>query len=989
VKLKDIKIGTQLRVGLGLILLLVAGLGVLAWQQGGQLWLQTKTLYEHPLHVRRAVGALEADILSIHHGMTELVLSANNQEIVTGLQAIEARQTDVLRQIDVLYDRYLGSRSDITALHDEFVRWGILRDETVRLLRAGKSADLVARTRTGGADDAQTASLLRRLQKIDAFAREKGDDLYHAATEQRAALNYRLVAVATLILLLSLAIGWALQTGIKAPLAELTGAAERFRQGKLDTRSQHASRNEFGILAEAFNSLAETIQGEMTFNARVAQVNAAMLREIETRAFRLGVLEPLLQLTGSQVGAIYLLNPQKTEYQHLESIGLGSAGHASLSATTREGEFGAALTSRRIEHITNIPADSRFTFAVVSGKFTPREIITIPLLLGQEIPAVISLASMQGYAPGALRLVKEMQGGLATWMNSMLANRRIQALTEDLEQQNRELGAQKKELAAQADELAEQNAELDMQKRQVDEANRLKSAFLSNMSHELRTPLNSVIALSGVLGRRLAKTIPADERGYLEVIERNGKHLLALINDILDLSRIEAGRSEVQIQRFSLRQLCGEIVSMLEPQAEEKAISIRNQVAADLPPLASDADKCRHILQNLVANAVKFTAQGQVTMTAAVAGQTIEIAVSDTGIGIAADKLAVIFDEFRQADDSTSRRYGGTGLGLSIARKYARMLGGDVTVSSEIDKGSVFTLSLPLAATGHPAAESLGPRPRPASRLQPQPAGEPCRILLVEDSEPAVIQMTDILQAHGYRVDVARDGKAALAVLARTVPDAMILDLMMPDVDGFQVLRAIRGVPLTAELPVLILTAKHVTKEELSFLRGNHIHQLIQKGDIDSAGLLSSVAAMVAPPRGEPTAPPPRLQRRRTPTHPGKPVVLVAEDNPDNLRTVKALLDDRYQIIEAQDGQAAVDLARQHKPDVILMDIALPSLSGIEALATLREDAAMRDIPVIAVTASAMMGDRESIMAHGFDGYVSKPIDHALLLETLRVALGA
>jgi CheY-like chemotaxis protein len=231
---------------------------------------------------------------------------------------------------------------------------------------------------------------------------------------------------------------------------------------------------------------------------------------------------------------------------------------------------------------------------------------------------------------------------------------------------------------------------------------------------------------------------------------------------------------------------------------------------------------------------------------------------------------------------------------------------------------------------------------------------------------------------------VAHNGQEALAKIAQNLPAAMILDLMMPEVDGFAVLKAIRGLERTARLPVLILTAKHVTREELSFLKGNHIHQLLQKGDVNKAGLLAEVARMVAPPQAQPA---PQPARRRRAARPGKPIVLVVEDNPDNLRTARALLADRYEVLEAQDGRAGVELARTHRPDVVLMDISLPVLDGIEALAAIRSDPALSHIPVIAATASAMKGDRATILAHGFNAYISKPLDHEALMKMLREML--
>jgi CheY-like chemotaxis protein/anti-sigma regulatory factor (Ser/Thr protein kinase) len=396
-----------------------------------------------------------------------------------------------------------------------------------------------------------------------------------------------------------------------------------------------------------------------------------------------------------------------------------------------------------------------------------------------------------------------------------------------------------------------------MQKRELDEANRLKSAFLSSMSHELRTPMNSVLALTGVLSRRLAKVIPAEEFSYLGIIERNGKNLLTLINNLLDLSRIEAGREDTTPSRFQLRELVGEQVALLEPQAREKNIRLQNDVPADFPLLTSDHEKCRHILQNLIGNAIKFTEQGQVTITAefspgssGISPLPFRICVKDTGIGISADQIPHIFDEFRQADGSNSRKYGGTGLGLAIAKKYALLLGGDITVDSTPGKGSAFTLRLPREL---PLCDELS---GPLTDVPAQPASPPYsqaerpsgrKILVVEDNEASIVQLTDILEVEGYQVRVAHNGEEALREIARSLPDAMVLDLMMPGVDGFEVLEKIRRSERSAILPVVILTAKHVTKEEFSILKANHIYQLIQKGDINRDELLAAVAAMVSP----------------------------------------------------------------------------------------------------------------------------------------------
>ena len=984
-KLKDLKIDTKMRLGLGSILLLVMVLAFLARLQTNTLWFNTKELYDHPLQVRRALDTLTSDILAMRQDMTEVVRAESDQERLSLRQSIDIHEAGATRQFEILHGRYLGPQSDIDEAEQAFIQWKAVREETRRLLREGKTAEASKRTRPNGAESIQAEKIVHELQDVSIFAKKRGDAFYATAEATNNDIKNHWAIFVSMLLLLAMIVAWLLLKGIKEPLVALTTAAEGFRQGKLDSRCGYASTDEFGELASLFNSMASTIQTEMDINKNAVHLSDVMLREEEVHSFCRELLKGLIEHTGSQVGAVYFLNEAKTMFEHFESIGVGAGGRAAFSATAREGELGAALATRQIQRITDIPEDSRFAFAAVSGVFQPRDILTIPVFSDHTVSAVISLASVRAYDTASVRLVNAIWGALIARLNGVLAFQKITALAATLEEQNRELDTQRRELLLQATEVTEQNTELEMQKRRLDEANRLKSSFLANMSHELRTPLNSVIALSGVLSRRLATTIPAEERNYLEIIERNGKGLLTLINDILDLSRIEAGREELSVSRCTVRELVEELVFMIDPQAVEKKIALLNQVSVDLPLITTDPNKLRHILQNLIGNAVKFTEQGQVTVAAEVQGSEMVIAVTDTGIGIAADQIPRIFDEFRQADDGTARKYGGTGLGLAIAKKYAQFLSGLITVESTLGQGSTFTLRLPLVLSdevqAHPTKRFSSKR---VMRLTSVPFGQGQTILVVEDNESAIIQLTDILQTQGYRVQVAHNGQDALVKIAQTLPDAMILDLMMPEVDGFAVLKTIRGMERTRHLPVLILTAKLVTRDELSFLTGNHIHQLIQKGDINKDGLLAEVAQMVAIPQTQPALP---LPRRCRPVRPGKPVVLIVEDNLDSLCAIRALLAEDYELIEALDGETAVSLAKKHQPDIILSDIALPVMDGIAVLAAIRENESLRDTPVIAVTASAMKGDRETILAHGFDGYISKPIDTELLIKALREVL--
>jgi len=774
----------------------------------------------------------------------------------------------------------------------------------------------------------------------------------------------------------------------------LTNIIARFKNGDSNAHSDISLKNEFGILSNTFNELIDQINEDMELSRQTAELSDSMLVEDNAHRFFMELLPVFQNLTNSQLAAVYLLDEEQKRFVLYESIGMTSEfKNHSFNANMYEGQFGKVLTTKEIERVMSVPLDTNFVFQTVSGAMVPREIISIPILVGEEIVAIISLASIRKYSDKSIRLINKTYDVLTARVDGILAYRKLRKSAKILEQQkeelakvNIELEMQKTELAAQSTELMQQNSELEMQKKKLDEASRLKTNFLSNMSHELRTPLNSVIALSGVLSRRLVKSIPADEYSYIEVIERNGKHLLSLINDILDISRIEAGREEVEIEKFNADNLVADIVGMIEPQAKQKSVGLIHLSANEEIMIKSDSRKIKHILQNLIGNAVKFTEKGKVEVSVQRENSLLVVKIIDTGIGISQENISHIFDEFRQADGSTSRRFGGTGLGLAIAQKYAMLLGGRVNVSSVINKGSTFVLTLPLNYSNikQEIVDEVSFNNRIESNEHVHISGQGKTVLLVEDSEPAVIQIKDFLEQSGYKIFVADSGAKALEMVTEIAPDGIILDLMMPGIDGFEVLKVIREAESTSQIPVLILSAKHITKDELKFLKRNNIHQLIQKGDVNKTELISAIANMVnmqvdVLPKTEET----KVFQEIT----GKPIVLVVEDNVDNMITVKAILGNNYTVIEAVDGVEGVEMAKKHKPHLILMDIALPQMDGVTAFKIIRSDINTRSIPVIALTASAMINDREVVLAHGFDAYLVKPIDETLFFKTINEVL--
>lgn len=972
-KLENYKIGKQINIYLGAIFLILVILLSSSLFYMNILWKNTSDLYDHPLTVRRAVSEINVDVLLIHRDMRQLPFETSQQEIDRLISNINGYEEEINRQINVLYDRYLGPHENIDELVNELSKWKSIRTETVRLLRAGQVDEVASRVKSNGVGGMQADVVLGELKVINTFANNKAEEFYQNAQENRNQIIAQLVFLSTIIMIVLVIIGKNLRKGIITPLEKLTYATMALNKGKLNTRIQNESTNEFGDLSKSFNAMAEKIQKDIEYRENAVLISSGMFKHSKLGAYSQELLKNLLNYTDSQMAAIYFLNEGKNQFDCYEAIGGNSKTLVSFSADGKEGEFGKALVSKKIQHLIDIPLDSQITFSSVSGEYRVKEIITIPIVSMNQVIAVISLSSIKPYSADAMRLVNGLINEITASTVAVLSSQRILEFSQKLQSTNTELEQQAKELSMQADELTEQNIELEMQKKQLDQASRLKTNFISNMSHELRTPLNSVIALSGVLSRRLSNRIPDEELSYLEIISRNGKNLLNMINDILDISRIEAGHEETNISSFDVNVVISGVVEMLQAQAEQQKIELNHENTEEII-INSDMNKFTHILQNLVSNAVKFTEDGSVGIKVKRDDKNLQVIVTDTGIGIPEEHIEHIFDEFRQADGSTSRRYGGTGLGLAISKKYANLLGGTIKVTSTPNVGSEFILELPLQYDLENIIEekNISDEYKYEIKKKFQVSNEDLsskKILLVEDNESSVIQVKDLIENLGCKVQVARDANEALAIIEQGIPDGMILDLMMPDVDGFRLLEILRNAEATAHVPVLILTAKHITKEELKFLKRNNVHQFIQKGDVKRLELQNAVVNMFENEviKVEP-------QTKVVENILGKPIILVVEDNPDNMTTVRALLEEKYRVLEAVDANEGIELTNEHSPNLILMDIALPDMNGIDAFLKIRKTPQSQHIPVIALTASVMKEDREAILSYGFDAFIGKPI---------------
>ncbi|NOY05347.1 MAG: response regulator [Chlorobi bacterium] len=986
-KLTNLKIGTRLILGFSAVVLMTALVGLTSLRELQILWQSTEGLYQHPLAVSQAVRDIRSNIFAMQSAMKDAILAESDRDI----RKIEAMENEYERKVfdafATVSERFLGDLDNVQEARNAFIDWKPVRDEIISLAYARKYNKAEAMMKGPGAAYVDTMS--RKIQDMINFANRKAALYYQEANLANNSVTTSLLVLVLGTFILGVFVFLIITRSIVLPLDEVTTVTRKLQSGDLSARSSINSKDEAGELARAINELAQSIQSNVTITKGNARISGSMIAAEDYASFTRNLLESLIEVTGSHLAAFYLFDAKDDAYKPFVSIGCDPAVLGTFHGSEPEGELGLAISSKKIIHIQNIHENTVFRFKAVAGVSPPKEIITIPIVTRGTVKAVISLASMQQYASHVIEILEQSWHNIITGFSRASGEEQTRAYAQELAEKSTELELQARELKQQSDELAEQNVELEVQSRQVEEANKLKSEFLSNMSHELRTPLNSVLALTGVLSKSIATNLPEEQREYFNIIERNAQQLLQLINDILDLSKIEAGKMDIVPTPFSIARVIESIVDSVKVIANEKDLAVKMEIPDDVPVIETDEVRVHQIIQNLVTNAVKFTEKGGVTVAVRCDNRNLYVDVIDTGIGIPEEYFPHIFDEFRQVDASTARKYEGTGLGLAIAYKSAKLLFGDLSATSTVGEGSTFTLTLPLHWPGNLDESTVRLVDSPASSLDTGTIGmepsTPVTILLVEDQEAVVVQVKWVLQQKGYNVEVARNGQEAIEYVRHSIPDGIILDLMMPDIDGFQVMETIRNTLAARNLPILIMTAKDLNQGDLERLSANNIQQLIRKGDVDQDELLRKVQTMLRQQVNMHEIPAGQEER----TIPIKPysdtekTVLIIEDNMDNLVALKAILSGRYNVLEEQDGPSGIRTALTRFPDIILLDIMLPGMDGLEVVQAIKADARGKLIPVIAITARAMPEDRKQILAAGCDGYLPKPIRPEAVLAAI------
>ncbi|KAB2967124.1 MAG: response regulator [Thermoanaerobaculia bacterium] len=543
-----------------------------------------------------------------------------------------------------------------------------------------------------------------------------------------------------------------------------------------------------------------------------------------------------------------------------------------------------------------------------------------------------------------------------------------------------EKGARLADLRRLADELDQRTRDLAEANRRIQDANRAKSRFLANMSHELRTPLNSIIGFSEILTDKLGGRIEPRFERFLGNIVTSGRHLLGLINNILDLSKIEAGRMELQLEAASAADIVHGVASVMHGMAAQRDIRLEVEVSDQLPPIVADPPRVKQILYNLVSNAIKFSGPGQTVKMRArlleardspLAERSLLFEVEDEGVGIRREDQELIFEEFRQVDGGSTRNMGGTGLGLALVKRFAEMHGGRVRVESEPGRGSCFRVHLPLDATRHTgrrrSGEPLSFGFTVAELHDAIGQGAAPRVLIAEDDDEFARALAADLAAAGYRVARARTGEEALALVRSEPPDAVALDLVLPGLDGWQVLQALKADAATREVPVIVVSL--VANHELGFALGAADYFV---KPLDRERFLARLAELV--PSGDPAT----------------PAVLVVDDDPQIHDFLGHALEEAgYLPISALSGSEGVELAAARRPAVIVLDLLMEGMDGFQAAAELQRMPETRNIPILVFTSKeASEADRRRLSGAA-SGFLSKaPEDRRRLVGVVRDLAG-
>ena len=764
-----------------------------------------------------------------------------------------------------------------------------------------------------------------------------------------------------------------------------------------------------GILSGLLGVILTIVVGYLIRRAAVARrrdgwlqsghvgVASVMRGDQATQELGDNILSFLAQYVGAIVGAIFV--DQDGKYRRVSTYGVPAGAVIPEQFGLRDGLLGQSAAEVRQLVVRDVP-DGYVVFGSALGQHKPRYLVISPGAVDGMVNAVVELGFLREVEEDAITLLEQVSPSIAVAVRS--ANYRVElrnlldetqrkseelqvqgeqlrvsneeleeqsrALKEsqvrlenqqvELEQTNAQLEEQAQQLEAQRDDLETANASVELKARELEQASRYKSEFLANMSHELRTPLNSSLILAKLLADNPQDNLTEEQVKYAQTIQSSGNDLLHLINDILDLSKIEAGHLEMRPEPLSLERLTSDLRQLFQPVAEEKKLAFETEIGPGCPAsISTDPQRLEQILRNLLSNALKFTETGQIDLAIKrTAAGKIAFSVADTGIGISEEQQKNVFEAFHQADGTISRKYGGTGLGLSISRELARLLGGTIDLKSREGHGSTFTLIIPeaydpatvssrqarapVAAEPVPALVGSASRSKPSRKLDDDRDSlrDAKRVLLVvEDDESFARIMRDLSREMGFRCMVAGTAEEALALAKKFTPSAIILDVGLPDESGLSVLDRLKRDDQTRHIPIHVVSATDHTQTALSLGAVGYLIKPVKREQLSE--VLKKLEDKLS-------------QRMRR--------ILIVEDDPLQREAVGKLLTSHdVETVTAGTAAECLERLREHTYDCMVLDLSLPDASGYSLLETLSHEESYAFPPVIVYTGRDLSMDDE------------------------------
>lgn len=799
-----------------------------------------------------------------------------------------------------------------------------------------------------------------RLEKAMASLREVREELessqrgsIQAAKRLSGTIGNFISLVNILIAIFAIALGFVLTRSITNPVRLLKEGTQKMMAGKFEQIELNRS-DELGQLATDFNKMSIMLGNNYTRLNAYSELVTALNSHVEIQDVEINSLNLICHHSGSNIGALYLLNKENDLLEL--SAGYALRGESqSRSYAIGEGIPGQCARELKTLEITDLPEDQGFHVDTGLVEVAPKNLLAVPILFQERLLGVLILGSMQPFND----LRKEIIQNSVPQIGVALTNARNNEAARNLSR-----------------EIAMKNEELNKKNSELEKAYRVKSDFLASMSHELRTPLNSIIGFSSVLLGPTGDPLTPDQRMAMEKVLRNGKHLLQLINDILDFSKLEAGRMTVNVESDDIPNIIANTVMTIEMLVKQKNLMLKQEIEPDLPMMKTDILKVKQIIVNLLSNAVKFTEKGEILLSVKQPAKgTVSFAVKDSGIGIEEKNVHLVFEEFQQIDSSHSRKYKGTGLGLPISRRLARMLGGDLVAESEFGHGSTFILTIPAEFSEE---QSKAEQPAAAKQIAPKRKEQPSlkqvisetvgpesgtKILCIDDDPDALEILRSYLVPEGYNVTVALSGDEGIKLVKKIKPSLITLDIMMPQKDGWQVLRELKRDSEAKSIPVII-------------------HSMI-----DNKPLAMSLGAIDVMPK--PVDSKQLLQRVQSAVKTDDQFVLVVDDNKDYANALKQLLDvEGYKTTVAHSGEEAMNVLKKSTPAVIFLDVVMPGMDGFQVVRKLQGNDAWRKIPVIILSGKELTNrERDMLQAYIKDVMNKEEFSKEALSNTIKKAL--